>query len=74
MGERSRMVEAAKIGVDEFSLKPVSSMTLRDRPICVLAKPPRIVQRGDSYGPASCTMAGIYTDVDEAIANLIMLN
>ena len=38
-GERSRMVEAASIGVNEFLLKPVSSKTLRDTLVAVLSKP-----------------------------------
>ena len=38
-GERSRVVEAVKIGVNEFLLKPVSSKALQDRLIAVLTKP-----------------------------------
>ena len=43
-GERSRVIEAIKIGVNEFLLKPVSSKSLQDRMMSVLAKPRPMVQ------------------------------
>jgi len=50
-GERSRVVEAMRLGVNEFLLKPVSSGTLLARFISVLAKPRKMVRDGDYYGP-----------------------
>jgi len=74
-GERSRVIEAVKVGVNEFLLKPVSSKALQDRLISVLTKPRPVVNTGDYYGPAPRKMVtAVHTDNDEAIANLILLN
>ena len=51
-GERWRMVEALKIGVNEFLCKPVSAKALLDRLISILLKPRASVKLGDYYGPA----------------------
>jgi CheY-like chemotaxis protein len=50
-GERWRILEAAKLGVNEFLCKPVSAKALFDRLISILLKPRASVQRGDYYGP-----------------------
>jgi len=50
-GERSRVLEAVRLGVHEFLLKPVSSGALQTRILSVLAKPRTMVRRGDYYGP-----------------------
>jgi DNA-binding response OmpR family regulator len=50
-GERWRVVEAIRIGVNEYLRKPVSAQALLDRLIAILAKPRPIVQLGDYYGP-----------------------
>ncbi|MBV9348550.1 MAG: response regulator [Pseudolabrys sp.] len=50
-GERRRIVEAVKLGVNEFLAKPVSAKMLHDRLISILAKPRASVQVGDYYGP-----------------------
>jgi CheY-like chemotaxis protein len=50
-GERSRVLEAVRVGVHEFLLKPVSSGALKARIVSVLAKPRTMVRRGDYYGP-----------------------
>lgn len=49
--ERRRVVEAVRLGVHEYLLKPVSSNALRARVVSVLAKPRNIVRVGDYYGP-----------------------
>ena len=51
-GERWRVVEAAKLGVNEFLCKPVSAKALFDRLISILLKPRESVRVGDYYGPA----------------------
>ena len=51
-GERWRIVESVKIGVNEFLCKPVSAKALFDRLISILLKPRESVQVGDYYGPA----------------------
>lgn len=50
-GQRERVVEAMRVGVNEFLLKPVSSRGLQDRIVSVFAKPRRVVKQGNYYGP-----------------------
>jgi two-component system chemotaxis response regulator CheY len=51
-GERWRVQQAAKLGVNEFLCKPVSARSLLDRLISILLKPRESVQLGEYYGPA----------------------
>lgn len=51
-GERWRIVEAARLGVNEFLMKPVSGKTLLDRMMAIIAKPRPMVRAGRYYGPA----------------------
>jgi two-component system chemotaxis response regulator CheY len=74
-GERSHVIEAVKIGVNEFLLKPVSVKALQDRVTAVLTKPRQIMKHGDYYGPAPRNLAtAIHADNDQAIANLSVVN
>jgi DNA-binding response OmpR family regulator len=50
-GERSRVVEAVRLGVNEFLLKPVSTQALLARIAAILTQPRRMVRKGDYYGP-----------------------
>lgn len=50
-GERWRVIEAARLGVNEFLKKPVSAKALLDRMLAILTKPRRMVKLGDYYGP-----------------------
>lgn len=50
-GERSRILESIKIGVNEFLCKPVSAQALFDRLVSILLKPRANVQVGKHYGP-----------------------
>lgn len=49
--ERWRIMDAMKLGVNEFLMKPVSGKALLDRIVSILARPRPIVQLGDYYGP-----------------------
>ena len=51
-GERWRIVESVKLGVNEFLCKPVSAKALLDRLISILLKPRESVRLGEYYGPA----------------------
>jgi CheY-like chemotaxis protein len=51
-GERWRILESAKLGVNEFLCKPVSAKALFDRLISILLKPRESVRLGNYYGPA----------------------
>jgi CheY-like chemotaxis protein len=50
-GERWRVVEAIRLGVNEYLVKPVSAKALYDRLVSLLAEPRPVVQMGDYYGP-----------------------
>lgn len=50
-GERWRVVEAARLGVNEYLRKPISAKALLDRLITIVAKPRPMVQLGTYYGP-----------------------
>jgi DNA-binding response OmpR family regulator len=50
-GQRSRVVEAARLGVNEFLCKPISPKALYERMISILANPRPFVQVGTYYGP-----------------------
>ncbi len=49
--ERWRVVEAVRLGVNEFLTKPVSAKALYDRLISITTQPRPVVQLGDYYGP-----------------------
>ena len=50
-GERWRVVEAVRLGVHEFLIKPVSAKSLYDRLQSIVTRPRAVVQLGDYYGP-----------------------
>ena len=84
-GERSRVLEAVRLGVHEFLLKPVSRGALQDRILSALTKPRNMVKRGDYYGPEPRKLASYKPEaenyrpqpdemVDCSAANVIFLN
>ena len=74
-GERSRVIEAVQIAVNEFLLKPVSSKALQERLLSLLTKPRPLVKSGHYYGPAPRRMAtAVHADNDQAIANMFLVN
>ena len=50
--ERENVVEAVRLGVNEFLCKPVSARALYERIVAIRAKPREMVRIGDYYGPA----------------------
>ncbi len=50
-GERWRVVEAVRLGVHEYLVKPVSAKSIYDRLVAIVSQPRPVVQRGDYYGP-----------------------
>ena len=50
-GERSRVIEAARFGINEYLLKPISSQALQARLLSIINHPRPMVQRGAYYGP-----------------------
>jgi CheY-like chemotaxis protein len=82
-GERSRVLEAVRLGVHEFLLKPVSSSALQARLLSVLAKPRPMVKRGSYYGPEPRKLSTYKADsyapdaapaADRSPSNMIFLN
>jgi CheY-like chemotaxis protein len=73
-GERSKVVEAIQIGVNEFLLKPVSSKSLYNRLLSVLTKPRPVVKTGGYYGPVPRNLATMNEDNDRAMAQLVLVN
>jgi PleD family two-component response regulator len=49
-GERWRVVEAVRLGVNEYLVKPVSAKSLYDRLVTITLQPRPTVQLGDYYG------------------------
>jgi CheY-like chemotaxis protein len=49
--ERWRVVEAVRLGVNEFLTKPVSAKAIYDRLVSITTQPRPAVQLGDYYGP-----------------------
>ena len=72
-GERSRVIEAIKIGVNEFLLKPVSSKALQSRMVSVLTKPRPIVSAAGYYGPVPRNLIKKMNE-DADNANLFLVN
>jgi two-component system, chemotaxis family, chemotaxis protein CheY len=62
-GEHSRVVEAMRLGVHEFLVKPVSGKALYERLASVLLHPRPMLKRGDYYGPAPRRLPGLASDV-----------
>ena len=66
-GERWRVVEAVRLGVNEYLIKPVSAKSLYDRLVSITMQPRPTVQLGDYYGPEPRKLADeAVEDVDHA--------
>jgi two-component system chemotaxis response regulator CheY len=50
-GERWRVVEAVRLGVNEYLVKPVSAKAIYDRLVSIMTLPRPAVRLGDYYGP-----------------------
>jgi two-component system, chemotaxis family, chemotaxis protein CheY len=57
-GERWRVVEAVRLGVNEYLVKPVSAKAIYDRLVAIMTQPRPAVQLGDYYGPEPRKLAG----------------
>jgi two-component system chemotaxis response regulator CheY len=61
-GEHSRVIEAVRLGVHEFLVKPVSGKALYERLASVLLNPRPMVTRGEYYVPAPRKMPRATSD------------
>ena len=66
-GERWRVVEAVRLGVNEYLIKPVSAKALYDRLVSIMMQPRPVVQLGDYYGPEPRKLLTDGLDDDDAI-------
>jgi two-component system, chemotaxis family, chemotaxis protein CheY len=73
-GERSRVLEAVRLGVNEFLLKPVSSKALLARVVSVITNPRRIVKKGDYYGPELRKLSAYKPEADNDYSSIVFLN
>jgi two-component system, chemotaxis family, chemotaxis protein CheY len=65
-GVRRRVLEAARLGVNEYLIKPVSAKAIYDRLVSITLQPRPTVQLGDYYGPEPRKLAvDVVDDVDQ---------
>jgi DNA-binding response OmpR family regulator len=69
-GEQWRVVQAMRLGVHEFLLKPVSGHALHARLASVLLNPRPMVRRGDYYGPQPRKMRSGKQDLETTLQQL----
>ena len=72
--ERSRVIEAARLGVHEYLLKPVSIGALQSRLLSIVAHPRRMVQRGHYYGPEPRPRSVVTAGADAEYDKIVMLS
>jgi two-component system, chemotaxis family, chemotaxis protein CheY len=73
-GERSRVVEAVKVGVNEYLLKPVSSKALLSRLVSILTNPRRMVKKGDYYGPEPRKISSYKPESDPGFSQVVLIS
>ena len=73
-GERSRVIEAARFGINEYLLKPVSSQALQARVLSVITHPRPMIRRGDYYGPEPRKPSTYKPENDSGFTTLVLVN
>ncbi|HTV38805.1 MAG TPA: response regulator [Xanthobacteraceae bacterium] len=72
--DRTRVTEAVKVGVNEFLLKPVSSTALHARLVSILAKPRRMVKKGNYYVPEPRKISSYKPETDPGLSQLVLIS
>jgi two-component system, chemotaxis family, chemotaxis protein CheY len=72
--ERSRVMEAVKLGVNEFLLKPVSSKALHNRLISILVKPRPMVIKGGYYVPEPRKISSYKPETDPGLSEIVLFD
>jgi len=62
---------AARLGVNEYLVKPVSAKSLYDRLVSITLQPRPTVQLGDYYGPEPRKLAGEAVDDANLATSLV---
>ncbi|HTV38806.1 MAG TPA: response regulator [Xanthobacteraceae bacterium] len=70
--ERWRVVEAVRLGVNEYLTKPVSAKAIYDRLVSIMTQPRPVVRLGDYYGPEPRKL--LTDDVDDAVLSPIAVS
>ena len=73
-GERSRVIEAVELGVNEFLLKPVSSRALLEHIVSILVNPRRMIRKGDYYGPEPRKLSSYKPECDPALSEVVFID
>ena len=73
-GERSRVIEAARLGINEYLLKPVSSQSLQARLLSVITHPRKMVRKGDYYGPEPRKLSSIKSESDSCYSQIALVD
>jgi two-component system, chemotaxis family, chemotaxis protein CheY len=73
-GERSRVIEGARLGINEYLLKPVSSQALQARILSVVMHPRPMVRRGDYYGPEPRKLSTYKPENDPGHSTLVLVS
>jgi two-component system chemotaxis response regulator CheY len=73
-GERSRVIEAVNLGVNEYLLKPVSSTGLLARLASIIVKPRRMVKKGNYYGPEPRKITSYKPETDPGLSKIVLVN
>jgi two-component system, chemotaxis family, chemotaxis protein CheY len=72
--ERSRVIESVRLGVNEFLLKPVSSVAILARIVSILYKPRKMVKQGDYYGPEPRKFSSYKPEIDPGFNEIVLVN
>ena len=72
--ERSCVMEAMRLGVNEYLVKPVSSVALLARMVSILTKPRAMIRQGDYYGPQPRRHAAYQPDTDLCCSQIVLVN
>jgi CheY-like chemotaxis protein len=72
--ERSRVIEVAKLGINEYLLKPVSIQALQSRLLSVMLHPRKMVRKGDYYGPEPRKLSSFKPQDDSIYSTLVLVN
>lgn len=73
-GERSRVLEAVQVGVNEYLLKPVSSKALLSRLVSIISKPRKMVRKGNYYGPEPRKLSSYKPESDPGLNQVVLVN
>ena len=72
--ERWRVMEALRLGVNEYLLKPVSSKMLLDRLMATLTKPRPMVKVGSYYGPEPRPASVFHPVAEPSLDDIVLIN